>query len=97
MIFDPAVDVRFGRGQHVVCINPRIGAVHPEPVTGTGIELLHCVYLSREWVIDHMRRRWARMPEDERIRMGKVTEHRSVGMALRAMRRMRPWTKLVQA
>lgn len=88
VIFDAAIDVWFALGQHSVRSK---GA---RMVSGTGTHLLHCCYLSWEWILDHLHRRWARMPQHEldRIAAGGLTLELAIERARRAYHSMRPWS-----
>jgi hypothetical protein len=56
VVFDPVLDVLFNRGMH-----------HPtffsEGVTAgqCGLRLIHCCYLSEDWIKDHLEKRYNRL------------------------------------
>jgi glycosyltransferase involved in cell wall biosynthesis len=81
VIFDPAVDIWFYSGQHQA-------KTAAPMVEGTGIDLFHCCYLSREWIRDHMRIRWARMPPEEVARFGGITQAHATEKALWRYKKM---------
>jgi hypothetical protein len=88
VIFNPSADVWFTPGQHFVRSQ---GA---QVAHGTGIQLLHCCYLSRPWIIDHLQRRWSRMPphEEKRISDAGMTMEIAKVSALQAYASMKPWS-----
>jgi len=91
VIFTPDIDVWFGHGQHHSAVRPDVPKVR-----GTGIVLLHCCYLSREWILEHLKVRFARMPQHEldRVNAGGLTHDVAVATAMRDYGRMirkGPW------
>ena len=88
-IFRAGADVWFGLGQH------HVRSRGANVVTGTGIWLLHCCYLSRDWVMDHLERRFARMPQHElaRVTARGLTLNHAKKRAMRAFDNLQPWAK----
>ena len=88
VILDPGLDVWFGLGQHRIKLPNGIPIV-----TDTGIELLHCCYLSRDWINDHLDVRFSRMPphELERVQSRGMTLELAKKRAMISYDCMRPW------
>jgi glycosyltransferase involved in cell wall biosynthesis len=55
VVFDPKLDVSFRIGQH-----PPTQFSDGVLAGQCGLNLYHCCYLSRDWIIDHLKRRFSR-------------------------------------